>query len=426
MQSNFVQQIRRLLAVLACVLVAPAYAQLSIEISGAGANRIPISIAEFAGESSYARALVSVLKADLERSGLFKVHDGPAGLNENSPVPFESFRAQSVDAAVMGSLVMAADGRLEARFRLFDVNKRTELGGAAYATQTAQLRAAGHRIADFIYERLIGEPGIFSTRIAYVLKQGDRYELQIADADGQGAQTVLASREPIISPAWSPDARRLAYVSFENKKPVIFVHAIATGRRSVVANFKGSNSAPAWSPDGTRLAVVLSKDGQSQLYIVNADGSGVRRVLTSSGIDTEPAWSPDGKTLYFTSDRGGQPQIYRVGIETAEVQRVTFEGSYNVSPRVSPDGKTLAFITRREGRFQVATLDLPTRQMQVLTDSSRDESPSFAPNGRMILFATEVGRRGVLSAVSVDGRIKQRLSVTSGDIREPAWAPFLK
>lgn len=426
MLTHFVQRMRGLLAVLALLSFAPANAQLSIEISGAGANRIPISIPEFAGESSYARALISVVKADLERSGLFKVQDGPAGLNENSTVPFETFRGQSADAALMGSLVTAADGRLEARFRLFDVNKRTELGGAAYVTQTAQLRVAAHRIADFIYERLIGEPGIFSTRIAYVLKQGDRYELQIADADGQGAQTVLASREPIISPAWSPDARRLAYVSFENKKPVIFVHTIGTGRRTVVANFKGSNSAPAWSPDGARLAVVLSKDGQSQIYVVNADGTGVRRLGHSSGIDTEPSWSPDGQTIYFASDRGGQPQIYRAAVDGGEVQRVTFEGSYNVSPRVSPDGKTLALITRREGRFQVATLDLPTRQMQVLTDSTKDESPSFAPNGRMILFATEVGRRGVLSAVSVDGRIKQRLSVTSGDVREPAWAPFLK
>lgn len=404
-----------------------AHAQLSIEITGAGANRIAVAIPEFAGDPTYTRALLSVVRADLERSGLFKVIDnGPAGLNENSPVPFEVFHGQAADAAAAGSLVQTPDGRMEARFRLFDINKRTELGGAAYVTQANQLRAAGHRIADFIYERLTGEKGVFSTRIAYVLKNAGRYELQIADADGQGAQAALVSSEPIISPAWSPDGRRLAYVSFENKKPVIFVHTLATGRRATVANFRGSNSAPAWSPDGSRLAVVLTKDGNSQIYIVNADGGGVQRLISSYGIDTEPAWSADGQFIYFTSDRGGVPQIYRANAGGGDVQRVTFEGGYNVSPRVSPDGRTLAFITRREGRFQLATLDLPTRQMQVLTDSSKDESPSFAPNGRMILFATEVGRRGVLSAVSVDGRIKQRLSVAAGDVREPAWAPFMK
>lgn len=404
-----------------------ANAQLSIEITGAGANRIGVVLPEFSGDASYTRALLSVVKSDLERSGFFKVIDnGPAGLDENSPVPFDAFRAQGADAAAMGSLAQTNDGRMEARFRLFDVNKRLELGGSAYVTQATQLRAAGHRIADFIYERLTGEKGVFSTRIAYVLKNAGRFELQIADADGQGAQAALVSSEPIISPSWSPDGRRLAYVSFENKKPVIYVHALSTGRRATVANFRGSNSAPAWSPDGTRLAIVLTKDGNSQIYLVNADGSGVQRLLYSSGIDTEPVWSADGQFIFFTSDRGGGPQIYRTTSSGGDVQRITFEGNYNVSPRVSQDGRTLAFITRREGRFQLATLDLPTRQMQVLTDSSKDESPSFAPNGRMILFATEVGRRGVLSAVSVDGRIKQRLSVAAGDVREPAWAPFMK
>ena len=426
MQNLFLTLLRGGLIALLLIAVQ-AHAQLSIEITGAGANRIAVSLPEFTGESSYVKALLSVVRSDLDRSGLFKVIDnGPSGLNENSAVPFDAFRGQGADAAVQGSLTPAADGRMEARFRLFDINKRSELGGSVYLTQPSQLRAAGHRIADFIYERLTGERGVFSTRIAYILKTGDRYELQVADADGQGAQAALVSREPIISPAWSPDGNRLAYVSFENKKPVVFVHNLSTGRRAVVANFKGSNSAPAWSPDGSRLAVVLTKEGGSQIYVVNADGGGVQRLISSSGIDTEPTWSADGQNIYFTSDRGGSPQIYRANTAGGDIQRVTFEGTYNVSPRISPDGRTLAFVSRREGRFQIATLDLPSRQVQLLTDSSKDESPSFAPNGRMILYATEVGRRGVLSAVSVDGRIKQRLSVSAGDVREPAWAPFAK
>jgi TolB protein len=253
-------------------------------------------------------------------------------------------------------------------------------------TPALQLRATAHRISDYVYEKLTGEPGVFSTRIAYVVKSTGRYELKIADADGSNDQAALASREPIISPAWSPDGAKLAYVSFEAKKPVVYVHDLASGRRHVAANFKGSNSAPAWSPDGKRLAVVLTKDGSSQLYVVNVDGSGVTRIASSAGIDTEPRWSADGQYIYFTSDRGGSPQIYRIAASGGNAERISFEGSYNVTPRPSPDGKSLAFITRNGGRFQLALMDLATKQVQILTDSTKDESPSFAPNGRMILI----------------------------------------
>lgn len=416
---------------MAGVLLAPmAHAQLSVEITGAGANRLPVSIADFAGERIVAQALTSVIRSDLDRSGLFRLVDASAPLDENAPPPYGDLKSRSVDAIVGGSVNMLGDGRYETRMRLYDVPKQVALGAQAYGHAGNQLRSTAHHIADFIYEKLTGEPGVFSTRIAYVVKSTGRYELQIADADGGNAQSALASREPIISPAWSPDGNKLAYVSFEAKKPVVYVHDLASGRRHVVANFKGSNSAPAWSPDGKQLAVVLTKDGSSQLYLVNADGSGTRRLASSSGIDTEPRFSPDGKWIYFTSDRGGSPQIYRIpadgtgGGSTAE--RITFEGSYNVSPRPSPDGKNLAYIVRNGGRFQLALMDLATKQTQVLTDSAKDESPTFSPNGRMILYATELGGRGVLAAVSVDGRVKQRLSVQAADVREPTWGPLIK
>ena len=418
---------RTFLFLLSLLAAAAVNAQLSVEITGAGANRIPVAIPNFAGDPSAAQVVTSTIRSDLERSGLFRIVDaGGATLDENAAVNFGDWKGRGADALAAGSLARGGDGRMEARFRLYDVQRGVALGGAAYVTGYEQLRAAGHRIADYIYEKLTGERGVFSTRIAYVVKSGGQFRLQIADADGQGAATALTSNEPIISPVWSPDGSKVAYVSFEKKKPVIYVHSLASGQRVVASNFKGSNSAPAWSPDGRKLAIVLSKDGNSQIYSVNADGSGLQRLSQSGGIDTEPRYSADGASIYFTSDRGGSPQIYRMSASGGDAQRVTFEGSYNVSPRPSPDGKSLAFITRRDGRFQLAVMDLASKQVQVLTDSTKDESPSFAPNSRMILLATEIGGRGVLSAVSSDGRIKQRLSIAAGDVREPAWGPFIQ
>jgi len=376
-----------LAAVLVFLAACSAHAQLSIEITGAGAQRIPIAVAPLAGEGALLDAsgasISAIVRADLERSGLFRGLEVPRLVpqpTEASSVNYAEWRSRLADALVLGSVAARPDGRFEVRFRLYDVLKQSALGGVAYTLTREQVRATAHRIADYVYEKLTGEKGVFSTRIAYVVKRGERYELQVADADGANEQAMLVSNEPIISPAWSPD--------------------------------------------GKRLALALTRDGNSQIYLINPDGGNPQRLTRSSGIDTEPFFSPDGEWLYFTSDRGGSPQIYRMSTRGGEAQRITFEGGYNVSPRVSPDGRSLAYIARNGGKFQVALLELATRQLQVLTDSDLDESPSFAPNGRLILLATIVAGRGVLTAVSADGRVKQRLTVTAGDVREPAWGPL--
>jgi len=420
--------VQHLLALCLLLIGGTAHGQLTIEITGGGGNQIPVAVLQFAGEGVLPASITDIIEADLQRSGRFRMQYA-GGVNplptEQSQVNFSDWKSRNADAIVIGGVQRLPDGRFEVRFRLLDVPKQAQLAGVAYTLTAAQVRATAHRIADVIYSKLTNEAGVFSTRISYVVKQNGRFELRIADADGQGAQVALASREPIISPSWSPDGTRLAYVSFESKKPVVYVHSLTTGQRHVVANYRGSNSAPAWEPDGKQLAVVLSKEGGSQVYLINSDGSNVRRITESAAIDTEPFFSPDGQFIYFTSDRGGSPQIYRMAATGSEPSRVTFDGSYNVTPRLSRDGKTMAFVTRRDGRFQIAVMDLASRQVQVLTDTQRDESPSFAPNGAMILYATEVGGRGVLAAVSADGRVKQRLSVQAADVREPAWGPFL-
>ncbi len=418
-----------ILTILAFALFArAANAQLSIEITGSGANQIPIAVLQFAGESALPASISDIVEADLQRSGRFRMLYA-GGVNpaptDASQVNFADWRSRLADAMLIGGVRRLADGRFEVQFRLFDVPKQAQLGGVAYTLNAAQLRLTGHKIADYVYEKLIGERGVFSTRIAYIVKQQGRFELKVADADGQNAQTVLASPEPILSPSWSPDGTRLAYVSFQAKRPVVYVQDLVGGRQIPVANFRGSNSAPSWSPDGRQLAVVLSREGGSQIFLMNADGSNVRRLMQSPGIDTEPNFAPDGQSIYFTSDRGGSPQIYRVATSGGEATRVTFQGDYNVTPRISPDGKTLTYVARNSGRFQLTAMDLESKQVQTLTDTQRDESPSFAPNSRMVLYATEVGGRGVLAAVSSDGRYRQRLSVQAADVREPAWGPFM-
>ena len=345
-------------------------------------------------------------------------------LDESSRPDMALWKQKGADSLVTGSVTPMADGRFDVRLRLWDVLRGQDMGGQSYAVSAADLRLSAHRISDFVYEKLTGEKGVFSTRIAYVTKGGQRYTLWVADADGENAQSALASPEPIISPAWSPNGAQLAYVSFESRKPVIYAHDVASGKRRLLANFRGSNSAPAWSPDGRQIVATLSLGGGSQLYAMDANGGEPRRLMQSSSIDTEPAFSPDGKSIYFVSDRGGAPQIYRIGASGGNVERVTFTGSYNISPAISPDGKYLAYISRVGGAFKLQVMELAGGAINQITDTSADESPSFAPNSRLIVYATQQQGREALMTTTLDGKIKARLAGASGDIREPDWGPF--
>jgi TolB protein len=402
----------------------PARAAMEVFVTGGAASKIAVAMVPFQAAPGQPKpALTQIAADDLNRSGQFSLVDasGMPQPVETAQVDYGAWRGKGAEALVIGQVVALPKGRFEVRFRLLDVIKQTQLAGFSYHIAPGQWRAAAHQIADIVYEKLTGIPGAFSSRIAYVQKQGKRYELRVADADGQNPRTIVRSGEPLISPMFSPDGARLAYVSFEDKKPVVYVQSLQDGRRRKVAAFKGSNSAPAWAPDGRRLAVVLTRDEASQIYLINADGSGLSRLTRGGNIDTEPVFSPDGQTVYFTSDRGGSPQIYRVGANGGDPKRVTFSGSYNVSPTISPNGRFLSYISREDGRFSVVLHELASGQTRVLTDTARDESPSFAPNGQAVLYATVQGGRGVLGTVSLDGKTRARLSESGVDAREPAW-----
>ena len=415
----------KLLAAGALPWSALTLAQFRVEVSGVGLTQMPIAVATFRGEAQAPQKIGAIVKADLERSGIFRAVD-TAGvtLDESARPDMALWKQKGADSLVTGSVTPLADGRFDVRLRLWDVLRGQDLGGQSYAVTAADLRLSAHRISDFVYEKLTGEKGIFSTRIAFVTKAGQRYTLWVADADGENAQSALGSPEPIISPAWSPSGAQLAYVSFESRKPVIYSHDVASGKRRLLANFRGSNSAPAWSPDGRQIVATLSRDGGSQLYTMDANGGEPKRLTQSSSIDTEPAFSPDGKSIYFVSDRGGAPQIYRMGALGGNIERVTFTGSYNISPALSPDGKYMAYISRVGGAFKLQVMELAGGAINQITDTSADESPSFAPNSRLIVYATQQQGREALMTTTLDGKIKARLAGASGDIREPDWSPF--
>jgi TolB protein len=421
-----------LIAAVAAILIgvsAPALAQMNIEITGVGQSLYPIAVMRFKDEQKLPVNITEIIRQDLARSGYFKNTENGNATESDEGIPnYKSWAARGADALVVGSVVQSGGSQFEIRYKLFDIRKSESLGGLKLDASADNLRAAAHKIADDIIFKLLGERGVFSTRLSYVIKDGKRYRLVISDADGQNIRNAMNSSEPIISPSWSPDGKRVAYVSFEDRKPVIYVHELETGRRIALSNQKGNNSAPAWSPDGRKLAISLSKDGNTQIYSIYADGTGLQRLTRGNTIDTEPQYSADGRYIYFTSDRGGNPQIYRMSAEGEQsegVKRVTFKQGFVTSPRISPDGKFLAYIANIGGAYRLYILNLATGDAQALTDGTSDESPSFAANGRYVLYSTKVNGKRVLAAVSVDGNSKQVLSIPGSDVRQPSWGPFM-
>lgn len=408
-----------------------AWADVSLEVVTQGDHPVPIAILPFANEAGSAPQLFSqIVAADLTRSGLF----APVNTSDIKPAPSESseinwaqLTERQVDYVVVGQVQIVPGNGVEVKFRLLDAKTQAIRVSLAFRGNEHQYRMVAHHISDAILQNLTGMGGMFASHIGFVKTQGEKRSLIIADSDGYNEQILFSTNHAIISPRWSPDGTRMAYVSFEFNRPIVVVQSLATGERKVVARFKGSNSAPAWSPDGKHLAVVLSKDGHSQIYAINPDGSGTpERLLIGLEIDTEPVYSNDGNTLFFTSDRDGGPQIYQLDLrsEGAVPVRLTFGSNYAVSPRISPDGQYLAFIQRDEGRFHLMLQSLINGQKQALTTTELDESPYFAPNSHYLLYATESNEKSVLAIVSIDGKIRERLSSEAGDIDEPIWGPL--
>ena len=411
-----------------------AHAILTIEITRGVDIGTPIAIVPFGWEGTVQlpQNISDVIEADLSRSGRFAVlprKDFISLPHEDKDVVFKDWRILKAEALVIGSIRLVAPGKYQVQFRLYDVFKGSQIAGFRYTIGAEMLRSVAHQISDIIYEKITGEPGAFNTRIAYVTREEPPgvkpvYKLQVADSDGVNPQTVVRSPEPLMSPAWSPDGNRLGYVSFEEKRSKIYVQNLIDGRRELVAEYTGINGAPAWSPDGRSLAMALSRDGNAEIYTMSLGTRSLRRLTYDQAIDTEPAWSPDGRDIIFTSDRAGTPQIYRMSASGGTAERLTFDGDYNARASYAADGKSITLVSRSQGGFRIAVLKLDNRAIQILTETVLDESPSFAPNGRMIIYATEVRGRGVLASVSADGRVRQLFKLEEGDVREPAWSPY--
>ncbi len=427
---------KKLLTICALLLwQTAAQAALTIEITEGIEGALPIAVVPFGlqkGVAPLEQDVAAIIKADLARSGRFKtlpVEDMLSKPTSGEGVEFRDWQVLGMDNLVVGSIRSGARGGYVVQVQLFDVFRGEQLFGFTVPTTERNLRITAHRISDRIYEKLIGEPGAFATRVAYITsqrlsKRSHKLALKIADADGYNPQTIVTSKEPLLSPSWSPDGSRIAYVSFEKKRPSIYIQEVKTGRRTKVASFEGINGAPAWSPDGQQLAMTLSKDGNPDIFVLNLKTSKLRPLTRHYAIDTEASWSPDGRHIIFTSDRGGSPQIYRVPSYGGKAKRITFENRYNARASYAPDGESIIMVTRVGGHYRIAELNLKSNILRVLTNGDLDESPSFAPNGSMVIYATNEGTKAVLSAVSIDGRVKQRLVLDEGDIREPVWSPY--
>ena len=428
--------VRRCVALVVMTVAAGAAdAQLQIEITEYAGKQTPVAVVPFGWEGNDPTApydIDDVIAADLNRSGRFRTIPETDMLQmpvASVDIDFEDWSILGVEAVIIGKLTQTDDNVYSLQFQAFDVFTREQLVGYRMPVSRGTMRIAAHRAADMIYEKLTGIPGVFGTKVAYVTAQDQSvnklYSLVIADMDGENAHTIMESTDPIMSPAWSPDSRQLAYVSFENNVSTIFVQTLRTGNRIRVSSRPGINGAPAFSPDGRKLVLTLGGlDGNLDIHVMDLATRELTRLTTNRAIDTEGSWSPDGRMIYFTSDRSGGPQVYRVSVDGGAPERVTFEGGYNARPRLSPDGSKLAVVHLDRGAYRIGVIDLDSRDLLVVSTGSQDESPSFAPNSDSLIYATRQGRNGVLEMVSADGLVRQRLASGAGDVREPVWSPF--
>ncbi|NVK74314.1 Tol-Pal system beta propeller repeat protein TolB [Marinomonas sp. CT5] len=420
-----------------CLLfVSTAKAQLVIEITSGADQLLPIAVVPFGynGVDALPEDIAQIVQDDLARSGLFKPVPRSNMLSmpsTESEVFYRDWRLLKSDYVVIGTVKKLPNSQYRIGFELLNVlSQKPVQKHSSIDVSSRNFRDAAHYISDKIYELLTGTKGAFSTRILYVTAEGDKraplFKLQVADADGHRPQVVVESKEPILSPSWSMDGRKIAYVMFRNRRPNIFIQELATGKRQQIAQFRGLNGAPAWSPDGKKLALVLSKDNNPEIYTLDIATQKLERMTNHYAIDTEPSWEPDGKGIVFTSDRGGNPQIYRLDVKSKRVERVTFEGELNTRARMTPDGRYLVTVQKNDGNYHIALQDMKTGRVQILTETYLDESPSIAPNGSMVMYATTYRGKGILAVVSVDGLVKYKLPSADGDVREPSWSPYFK